>query len=49
MLYSYLNLESTKTERDGDFKLKVLYSYLNLESTKTIDIALLIKSRCTVT
>ena len=34
-LYSYLNLESTKTK---DYVLGVrdmLYSYLNLESTKT--------------
>ena len=34
-LYSYLNLESTKTDsmtiNEGD----QLYSYLNLESTKT--------------
>ncbi|ADQ62722.1 hypothetical protein STND_0662 [Streptococcus thermophilus ND03] len=34
-MYSYLNLESTKT---GDFDYIIghlLYSYLNLESTKT--------------
>ena len=35
MLYSYLNLESTKT-RDGMTATQAaLYSYLNLESTKT--------------
>ena len=35
MLYSYLNLESTKT-KTGDLKqINSLYSYLNLESTKT--------------
>ncbi|GEM_PF-3924945 len=34
-LYSYLNLESTKTTDDFEFKVFKLYSYLNLESTKT--------------
>ena len=34
-LYSYLNLESTKTNRKANFFAKKLYSYLNLESTKT--------------
>ena len=35
LLYSYLNLESTKTCFDFFFELIELYSYLNLESTKT--------------
>ena len=35
-LYSYLNLESTKTDGLNNVVDKVLYSYLNLESTKTI-------------
>ena len=35
MLYSYLNLESTKTLLLASQALKLLYSYLNLESTKT--------------
>ena len=35
MLYSYLNLESTKTENKWDINDRPLYSYLNLESTKT--------------
>ena len=35
MLYSYLNLESTKTLIIRYFTPDVLYSYLNLESTKT--------------
>ena len=34
-LYSYLNLESTKTLRAAIPVGAVLYSYLNLESTKT--------------
>ena len=34
-LYSYLNLESTKTNVDKPKPLILLYSYLNLESTKT--------------
>ena len=34
-LYSYLNLESTKTKSFLAFFCFVLYSYLNLESTKT--------------
>ena len=36
LLYSYLNLESTKTLRQLDEDKKPLYSYLNLESTKTV-------------
>ena len=35
MLYSYLNLESTKTDMWNGMKKLALYSYLNLESTKT--------------
>ena len=35
MLYSYLNLESTKTQKTDFPSLILLYSYLNLESTKT--------------
>ena len=35
MLYSYLNLESTKTCHMTIWMLDMLYSYLNLESTKT--------------
>ena len=35
MLYSYLNLESTKTLMRGIKPESRLYSYLNLESTKT--------------
>ena len=35
MLYSYLNLESTKTSEEDFDQSNVLYSYLNLESTKT--------------
>ncbi len=35
MLYSYLNLESTKTDLENVNNSVVLYSYLNLESTKT--------------
>ena len=34
-LYSYLNLESTKTEALKATSWPSLYSYLNLESTKT--------------
>ena len=34
-LYSYLNLESTKTKSSHCFSGIALYSYLNLESTKT--------------
>ena len=34
-MYSYLNLESTKTYDNGNFFFVQLYSYLNLESTKT--------------
>ena len=35
MLYSYLNLESTKTRQAEPMDISELYSYLNLESTKT--------------
>ena len=35
MLYSYLNLESTKTYELYPSSEVSLYSYLNLESTKT--------------
>ena len=35
MLYSYLNLESTKTQVFQIQSILRLYSYLNLESTKT--------------
>ena len=35
-LYSYLNLESTKTIRFFLSWVYMLYSYLNLESTKTL-------------
>ena len=35
VLYSYLNLESTKTGKSTDIGMRMLYSYLNLESTKT--------------
>ena len=35
MLYSYLNLESTKTDNRVIRTTSMLYSYLNLESTKT--------------
>ncbi len=39
-LYSYLNLESTKTVQKVLDWFSSLYSYLNLESTKTVDIIL---------
>ena len=35
LLYSYLNLESTKTALLSGLPEGTLYSYLNLESTKT--------------
>ena len=35
-LYSYLNLESTKTGHEPIPLAQRLYSYLNLESTKTL-------------
>ena len=35
-LYSYLNLESTKTVTAILMFFLLLYSYLNLESTKTL-------------
>ena len=48
-LYSYLNLESTKTYGvDDPMKLK-LYSYLNLESTKTMHTFQVLALCCTVT
>ena len=37
VLYSYLNLESTKTMLEITHTLDWLYSYLNLESTKTVE------------
>ena len=49
MLYSYLNLESTKT---GDIVVVTeleLYSYLNLESTKTLLDYRRFRYGCTVT
>ena len=41
MLYSYLNLESTKTGEYNPWFDDRLYSYLNLESTKTLFVSLL--------
>ena len=49
LLYSYLNLESTKTNGEELIITKVLYSYLNLESTKTGSIEKWRVSCCTVT
>ena len=49
MLYSYLNLESTKTSGAVNKLNKELYSYLNLESTKTVDTAETAELGCTVT
>ena len=43
-LYSYLNLESTKTNKDEAINRVQLYSYLNLESTKTVFLILLLSS-----
>ena len=37
MFYSYLNLESTKTQSAEEIEMRWFYSYLNLESTKTCD------------
>ena len=37
LLYSYLNLESTKTKLYRSSCSSKLYSYLNLESTKTME------------
>ena len=34
--YGYLNLESTKTNGDGEIVNAKFYGYLNLESTKTL-------------
>ena len=48
-LYSYLNLESTKTGTYTNFGSGELYSYLNLESTKTDGTVTLRLSSCTVT
>ena len=48
-LYSYLNLESTKTSRDAGWYLQKLYSYLNLESTKTKGVTSSYRFSCTVT
>ena len=42
MLYSYLNLESTKTGVMKSDLVEVLYSYLNLESTKTSNSSILV-------
>ena len=41
-LYSYLNLESTKTGSIAGLKAIRLYSYLNLESTKTSNSSILV-------
>ena len=41
-LYSYLNLESTKTFSVNDLIELALYSYLNLESTKTSNSSILV-------
>ena len=35
LFYSYLNLESTKTNQQRWTSKRQFYSYLNLESTKT--------------
>ena len=42
MLYSYLNLESTKTNATVRLNTVRLYSYLNLESTKTSNSSILV-------
>ena len=41
-LYSYLNLESTKTHLKVEVRGGKLYSYLNLESTKTSNSSILV-------
>ena len=41
-LYSYLNLESTKTISSNWIFRHMLYSYLNLESTKTSNSSILV-------
>ena len=41
-LYSYLNLESTKTYDIKGIVKATLYSYLNLESTKTSNVRLVL-------
>ena len=48
-LYSYLNLESTKTFSNHNLCRPLLYSYLNLESTKTFGGGCSISEGCTVT
>ena len=48
-LYSYLNLESTKTNTTYDEFKWELYSYLNLESTKTHSDPDHCEASCTVT
>ena len=48
-LYSYLNLESTKTMFQDLKTDQELYSYLNLESTKTVGFEIVTESSCTVT
>ena len=48
-LYSYLNLESTKTKGGAEAVENVLYSYLNLESTKTSFVVSTLRICCTVT
>ena len=48
-LYSYLNLESTKTSILIDWLKLLLYSYLNLESTKTFTEFFSVIWSCTVT
>ena len=48
-LYSYLNLESTKTCLAPMGEAVKLYSYLNLESTKTGSSGRLSHIGCTVT
>ena len=45
LLYSYLNLESTKTYDRWSHELYELYSYLNLESTKTENREHILQSR----
>ena len=42
LLYSYLNLESTKTIQQNFLPEHQLYSYLNLESTKTSNSSILV-------
>ena len=49
LLYSYLNLESTKTDTLAQNLSLKLYSYLNLESTKTSAKTFTVCECCTVT